>query len=50
MTRILAQPDMKERETALGYRFIGGGPEKLGAMLEHEIAKWAEVANSASLR
>lgn len=50
MTRILAQPDMKERETALGYRFIGGGPEKLGAMLEHEIAKWAEVAKSASLR
>jgi tripartite-type tricarboxylate transporter receptor subunit TctC len=50
MTRILAQPDMKERETALGYHFIGGGPDKLGAMLEHEIAKWAEVAKSASLR
>jgi tripartite-type tricarboxylate transporter receptor subunit TctC len=50
LTRILALPDMKERETALGYRFIGGPPDKLEAMLRHEIGKWAEVANSASLR
>jgi tripartite-type tricarboxylate transporter receptor subunit TctC len=49
MTRILALPDMKEREATLGYRFIGGGPEKLDAMLKAEIAKWAEVAKSASL-
>jgi tripartite-type tricarboxylate transporter receptor subunit TctC len=50
LTRILALPDMKERETTLGYRFIGGPPDKLAAMLKHEIGKWAEVANSASLR
>ena len=50
MTRILAQPDMKAREATLGYRFIGGSPDKLAAMLEHEIAKWAELAKSASLQ
>ena len=50
LTRILALPDMKERETTLGYRFIGGPPDKLKAMLEHEIVKWAEVAKSASLK
>ena len=50
MTRILALPDMKERETTLGYRFIGGSPEQLGAFLKSDIAKWAEVAKSASLR
>jgi tripartite-type tricarboxylate transporter receptor subunit TctC len=50
MTRILALPDMKEREATLGYRFVGGPPAKLEAMLRHEIAKWAEVAKSASLR
>jgi tripartite-type tricarboxylate transporter receptor subunit TctC len=50
LTRILALPDMKERETTLGYRFIGGPPDKLEAMLKHEIGKWAEVANSAPLR
>jgi len=46
--RILALPEMQERELALGYRFIGGAPERLAAMLKSEIAKWAEVAKSAS--
>ena len=50
MTHILATPDMKERETTLGYRFIGGSPDKLAAMLKHEIDKWAEVASSSSLK
>jgi tripartite-type tricarboxylate transporter receptor subunit TctC len=50
MNRILALPDMKEREVTLGYRFIGGSPDELAAMLKHEIAKWAEVTNSASLK
>jgi len=50
MNRILALPDMKEREATLGYRFIGGSPDALAAMLKHEIAKWSEVANSASLK
>jgi tripartite-type tricarboxylate transporter receptor subunit TctC len=50
MSRILVQPDMKERETTLGYRFIGGSPDKLAAMLKHEIDKWAEVAKSSSLK
>ncbi len=40
----------REREATLGYRFIGGSPDQLDAMLSHEIAKWAEVAKSASLR
>ena len=50
MARILAFPDMREREATLGYRFIGGSPDQLDAMFRHEIAKWAEVAKSASLR
>ena len=49
MTRILALPEVKARETALGYRFIGGPPARLAAFLESEIAKWAEVAKTASL-
>ena len=50
MNRILALPDMKARETTLGYRFIGGTPDALATMLRHEIAKWALVASSASLK
>jgi tripartite-type tricarboxylate transporter receptor subunit TctC len=47
--RILAGADMKQRSETLGFRLLGGSPEKLGAMLKSEIAKWAEVAKSASL-
>jgi tripartite-type tricarboxylate transporter receptor subunit TctC len=47
--RILAGSDMKQRSATLGFRLLGGPPEKLGAMLKSEIAKWAEVAKSASL-
>ena len=49
MTRVITLPDVKEREASMGYRFIGGSPEKLAAFLKSEIAKWAEVAKSASL-
>jgi tripartite-type tricarboxylate transporter receptor subunit TctC len=48
--RILALPDVKEKAVTLGYRYVGGPPEKLDAFLKHEIAKWAEVAKSASLK
>ena len=48
LARILATPELKEREASLGYRFIGGPPEKLAAHLKSEIAKWAQVAKSPS--
>jgi tripartite-type tricarboxylate transporter receptor subunit TctC len=37
---VIDMPDMREREVQLGYRFIGGSPEKLGSHLKSEIAKW----------
>jgi tripartite-type tricarboxylate transporter receptor subunit TctC len=48
--RILAMPDVKEKGGTLGYRYIGGPPEKLAAFLKSEIAKWADLAKSASLK
>jgi tripartite-type tricarboxylate transporter receptor subunit TctC len=48
--RILVMPDVKEKGATLGYRYVGGPPDKLDAFLKHEIAKWAEVATSASLK
>ena len=50
MERILATPDVKEKGVTLGYRYVGGQPDKLRTFLAHEIAKWAEVAKSASLK
>jgi tripartite-type tricarboxylate transporter receptor subunit TctC len=47
--RILDTPDVKEKSVALGFRLLGGPPDRLGAMLKNEIAKWAELAKSASL-
>src|SRR5262249_47797935 len=48
-TGILALPDMRERELTLGYRFIGGPPERLAAVLRAENAKRTEGAKSASV-
>ena len=50
IARILAMPDMKEKAVTLGYRYVGGTPDALAAFLRSEIAKWAEVAKSASLK
>lgn len=47
--RMLTLPDVKEKGVTLGYRYIGGSPEKLATFLKGEIAKWAEVARNASL-
>jgi len=47
--KILTLPDVKERAVTLGYRFAGGSPERLGAFLKAEIAKWSEVAKDADL-
>jgi tripartite-type tricarboxylate transporter receptor subunit TctC len=43
--KVLAMPDMKEREAQLGYRFIGGSPAELAAFLKNDIAKWQDIGN-----
>jgi len=48
--KILEMPDVKEKAVTLGYRYVGGSPDQLAAFLDHGIAKWAEVAKSASLK
>ena len=45
---VLAMPDMRERETQLGYRFVGGLPEKLGAHLKAEIEKWDRLGKKGA--
>ena len=47
--RILEAPDVKERTAVLGFRLLGGSPEKLGTMLKDEIDKWAKLAKSGSI-
>lgn len=48
--RVLAMDDVKVRCATLGFRIVGGTPERLAAFLKHEIARWAEFAKRGSLK
>ena len=47
--QVLAQPAMQARAAQLGFRLIGGPPDKLADLLQSDIAKWALVAKRAGL-
>jgi tripartite-type tricarboxylate transporter receptor subunit TctC len=50
LEKVLALPEMKEREIQLGYRFVGGPPEKLAAHLKSEIAKWDALEKKGAFK
>jgi len=50
INRILALPEVKTRFGEQGVRVIGGPPERLGAHLQKEMAKWAKVVKEAGVR
>jgi tripartite-type tricarboxylate transporter receptor subunit TctC len=50
IAKVLAMPDMREREVQLGYRFVGGPPEKLGSFLSAEIAKWRALDQKGAFK
>jgi tripartite-type tricarboxylate transporter receptor subunit TctC len=49
LEQVLAEPAMQERAAQLGFRLIGGPPERLAGLLQSDIAKWAQVAKGAGL-
>jgi tripartite-type tricarboxylate transporter receptor subunit TctC len=50
VNRVLADSDVTAKSATLGYRLVGGPPEKLGQFLKNEIAKWQEFAKRGSLK
>lgn len=46
IARVMQTPEYKEREVALGFRPIGGPPDRLRSYLRSEIDKWAAVAKT----
>ena len=46
MERIIRLPEIKEREAALGFRMIGGPPERLREHLAKEVANWATLVKT----
>jgi tripartite-type tricarboxylate transporter receptor subunit TctC len=47
---IVAQPDVKERLTVLGFRAVANTPDQFGARIKQEIDKWGKVVHDAKLR
>ena len=50
ITRILKQPDVREKLDALGGEIVGSTPSEFAAYLKAEIAKWDKVAKAANIR
>ena len=50
IARIVAQPDVKERLTVLGFRPVANTPDEFGARIKLEIDKWGKVVHDAKLR
>ena len=47
--RIIAEPEVRKRMLANGYEPVGGPPEKFGAHIRAEIAKWAPVVKATGV-
>jgi tripartite-type tricarboxylate transporter receptor subunit TctC len=49
-TRVLQQPDVKERFAGDGADPVGNTPEEFRRYIQSEIAKWAKVARAAGIK
>jgi tripartite-type tricarboxylate transporter receptor subunit TctC len=50
VTRILAQPEIRQRLMQLGFEPAGGSPEQLAAYEKQERAKWGPLIKAAGLK
>ena len=50
INKIIGAPDMKARMLDNGFEPVGGAPEKFGAHIHAEIAKWAPVVKAAGVK
>jgi len=50
IAKIVAQPDVKERLTTLGFNPVANTPEQYGERIKVEIDKWGKVVRDAKLR
>ena len=48
--KILAQPDVKERLTVLGFKPVANRPDQFGERIKIEMDKWGKVVRDAKLR
>jgi tripartite-type tricarboxylate transporter receptor subunit TctC len=50
IAKAVAQPDVKERLTTLGFKGVANKPEEFGARIKLEMEKWGKVVHDAKLR
>lgn len=50
IAQIVRMPEVRERLTTLGIEPVGSTPEQLAAAMKADIARWAAVAKSASIK
>jgi tripartite-type tricarboxylate transporter receptor subunit TctC len=50
IAKAVAQPDVKERLTALGFKPVANTPDEFGARIKLEIEKWGKVVRDAKLK
>ena len=49
-SKILAQPDTKERLATLGYDLVAGTPKEFATRIVAEIEMWAKVIRAANIK
>jgi tripartite-type tricarboxylate transporter receptor subunit TctC len=50
IAKTVAQPDVREKLTALGFNPIANTPAEFGARIKVEIDKWGKVVRAANLK
>jgi tripartite-type tricarboxylate transporter receptor subunit TctC len=50
IAKAVAQPDVKERLTVLGFKPVANKPDEFGARIKLEMEKWGKVVRDAKLR
>jgi tripartite-type tricarboxylate transporter receptor subunit TctC len=50
IAKAVAQPDVKERLTTLGFKAVANSPAEFGARIKLEMEKWSKVVHDAKLR
>jgi tripartite-type tricarboxylate transporter receptor subunit TctC len=50
IAKAVAQPDVRERLTALGFKAIANTPDEFGVRIKAEMEKWGKVVHDAKLR
>ena len=50
IVKLIAQPDMKERLEAIGFRPVAGTPEQFASQMKAESEKWSKVIRAAGLK